>query len=252
MNKSCNIRKFDLKSLPSDSVIVLIGKRRTGKSFCLREIMYHKRDIPAGIVISKTEKLNHFFEKFIPKLFIHEEYDPIKIKELLDRQEVALEEDWENKNSFLIMDDVLADAKSWSKDKYMKEIFFNGRHYNIFFVLTMQDPIAIPPGLRNNIDYTFIFKTNNMANIEKLYKQYAGVFPNLKTFKFFLDKCTEDNKIMIIDNVTTSSKIEDVVFYYKAEYKDNFRLFSDRVWEASERYFRNLKNENKEYISIKK
>ena len=41
-------------------VIVLIGRRDTGKSFLIQDLMYYHQDIPIGTVISGTEAGNGF------------------------------------------------------------------------------------------------------------------------------------------------------------------------------------------------
>merc|ERR1711871_1530065 len=81
MATELKLQKFDMKKMKSDSIVLLLAKRRTGKSFLCRDIMYHHRDVPTGIVVSPTEKANTYYGDFIPDLFIHDEYTP----ELLDR-----------------------------------------------------------------------------------------------------------------------------------------------------------------------
>ena len=41
-----------------------------------------------------------------------------------------------NPNAFLILDDCLYDNK-WTKDKCMRSVFMNGRHWKLLFILTM-------------------------------------------------------------------------------------------------------------------
>ena len=53
--------------------------------------------------------------------------------------------------AFLILDDCLYD-NTWAKDKNMRYVFMNGRHYKLLFLLTMQYALGIPPNLRTNID----------------------------------------------------------------------------------------------------
>lgn len=54
------LKKFDMKNIKFDSkkasgpVIVLIGRRDTGKSFLVKDLLYHHQDIPIGTVISGT------------------------------------------------------------------------------------------------------------------------------------------------------------------------------------------------------
>jgi len=61
------LKKFDMKTItfkPDENkgpVIVMIGRRDTGKSFLVRDLLYHHRDIPIGTVMSGTEAGNGFF-----------------------------------------------------------------------------------------------------------------------------------------------------------------------------------------------
>ena len=47
-----NLRKFVMKSIPQDAVVVFIGRRRTGKSTLVRDLLFHHQDLPMGCVIS--------------------------------------------------------------------------------------------------------------------------------------------------------------------------------------------------------
>jgi hypothetical protein len=226
------VKKFDISKMKSDAVIVLLGKRRTGKSYLVRDLLYNKRhDVPIGTVISRTDHMGHFYDQFIPPLLIHKRYTAELLKKVLKRQQMAIEEQWNKKNAFLLMDDCLADAKDWKNDEMIKEIFFNGRWYKLLLILTMQSPMGIPPDFRTNIDYTFILKNNNAADREKIYKNYAGIFETKEMFNKVLDACTEDYNALVIDNTTHSNNISDQVFFYKAESHENFKMCSPKLWE---------------------
>ena len=83
------LKKFEMKSIsfrPDENkgpVIVLIGRRDTGKSFLVRDLLYYHQDIPIGTVISGTEAGNGFYAEHVPKLFIHEEYNSAIIENIL-------------------------------------------------------------------------------------------------------------------------------------------------------------------------
>lgn len=168
---SLDMKKFDMKNIsfrPDENkgpVVVLIGRRDTGKSFLVRDLLYHHQDIPIGTVISGTEAGNGFFAEHVPKLFIHDEYQSAIIENILKRQKTVLKqikkemEAYKRTNidprAFVILDDCLYDNK-WTKDKLMRLLFMNGRHWKIMLIITMQYPLGIPPNLRTNIDYVFI------------------------------------------------------------------------------------------------
>ena len=92
------LKKFDMRWItfkPDENkgpVIVMIGRRDTGKSFLVRDLLYHHQDIPIGTVISGTEEGNGFYGKMVPKLFVHNEYNTAIIENILKRQRTVLKQ----------------------------------------------------------------------------------------------------------------------------------------------------------------
>jgi hypothetical protein len=235
-------------------VIVLIGKRDTGKSFLVRDLLYYQQDIPIGTVISGTEEGNGFYSKMVPRLFIHNEYNTAIIENILKRQRTVLKQikkEMENykrstidPRAFVILDDCLYD-NTWSRDKMMRLLFMNGRHWKIMLVITMQYPLGIPPTLRTNIDYVFILRENYIANRRRIYDNYAGMFPTFESFCQVMDQCTENYECLVINNNVKSNKLQDQVFWYKADNHNDFRLGSKEFWELSKNY--NSDDEEEKY-----
>lgn len=242
------LKKFDMKSISFKSnenkgpVIVLIGKRDTGKSFLVRDLLYYQQDIPIGTVISGTEEGNGFYSKMVPKLFIHNEYNSAIIENILKRQRTVLKqvkkeiETYKKTNidprAFVILDDCLYD-NTWARDKLMRLLFMNGRHWKVMLVITMQYPLGIPPTLRTNIDYVFILRENYIANRKRIYENYAGMFPTFESFCQVMDQCTENYECLVIHNNSKSNKLHDQVFWYKADNHNDFKLGSKEFWELS-------------------
>ncbi len=238
------LRKFDMASISDDKVVVMIGKRDTGKSFLCRDLLYYHQDIPVGTVISATEIANCFYGKMVPPLFIHNEYNEEVVKKVLIRQTRCMEQVKKEKNSFnfngqskktdprtfVILDDCLYD-NSWTKSKFVRSLFMNGRHWKVFFIITMQYALGIPPNLRTNIDYVFILRENIVQNRKRLYECYAGMFPTFEVFCEVMDQTTENYECLVINNNSKSNNLEDQVFWYKAEPHDDFKLGSKELWD---------------------
>ena len=231
------------------NVVMLLGKRKVGKSICIRDLMYHNQTLPCGTVISGTEGSNQFVSKLVPSMFIHDEYNPMIIANLVKRQKHIggrIAKDLAERGttnidprSFLIMDDCLYDT-SWTRDRNIRYLFMNGRHIQTMVVISMQEPMGVPPSLRTNIDFTFIFRENIISNREKLYRQYAGMFPDFDSFCQVMNQCTENYECLVIDNMATSNKLEDQVFWYKATLNlPEFRLCSPIYWEKSQAQHQN-------------
>jgi hypothetical protein len=234
------LKKFDMRQVRDGSTVLFIGRRATGKSCLLTDMFRYHTDWPIGVIISATERANHHFEQFVPKMLIYDEFDPAIVQKFMDRQEKITDQvqtekkkygstDLDNR-AFLILDDCLYD-KSWPNDKNIRAIFMNGRHYGITFAITMQYPLGIPPHLRANVDYVFILRDNMIKNRERIYTQYAGMFPTFDAFNQVMDACTQNYECLVIDNKVQSNKLQDQVYWYKADINCNFRCCSKELWD---------------------
>jgi hypothetical protein len=245
---SLKLNKFDMNRIGDDSVVVLIGKRNTGKSYLTKYILYNNKSIPVGTVISGTEGANEFYSAIVPPVFIHEEYTPLILNNVLKRQKIIMKKvnKGHEKNidprAFLILDDCLYD-NTWQKDKNIRSCFMNGRHYKLMFILTMQFALGIPPNLRTNVDFVFILRENIWSNRKRLYDHYAGMFPTFEMFCETMDQCTENFECLVIDNTSKSNKIEDQVYWYKADKAPNFKIGAPAFWQFSAN---NMRDEDEE------
>lgn len=253
------LKKFNMKEIsfkPDENkgpVIVLIGRRDTGKSYLVRDLLYYHQDIPIGTVISGTEAGNGFYSEHVPKLFIHDEYNSAIIENILKRQRTVLKQikkevEVYRKSSidpraFCILDDCLFDA-TWTRDKMMRLMFMNGRHWKMMLVITMQYPLGIPPNLRTNIDYVFILREPYISNRKRIYENYAGMFPTFESFCQVMDQCTENFECLVINNNAKSNKLHDQIFWYKADHHKAFKLGSKEFWEIS----KNLDSDDEEEV----
>jgi len=241
------LRKFDMSQIKDDKVVVLIGKRETGKSFLCKDLLHHHKDIPCGQVISATEAANGYYSKMVPPLFIHDEYTAPIIANVLKRQKMMIEKIHSNVNIdprlFLLLDDCIYD-QSWVKDKNVRSLFMNGRHYKILFIITMQYALGIPPNLRTNVDFIFILRENFVNNRKRLYEHYAGMFPTFEMFCQVMDQCTENFECLVINNNAKSNKLEDQVFWYKAADHDDFTLGAQEYWDYAAQNGGGNKEEN--------
>jgi hypothetical protein len=261
------LKKFDMKSIsfkPNEAkgpVVVLIGRRDTGKSFLVRDLLFYHQDIPVGTVISGTEEGNGFYGKLVPKLFIHNEYNTVIIENILKRQRQVLKQikkEMEtfkksviDPRTFVILDDCLFDA-TWSRDKLMRLLFMNGRHWKIMLIITMQYPLGIPPTLRTNIDYVFILREPYIANRKRIYENYAGMFPTFESFCQVMDQCTENYECLVINNNSKSNKLQEQVFWYKADNHNDFKLGSKEYWEMSKQIVSDDEDEQYDPNNVKK
>jgi len=240
-----NISKFNMNVIKDrtaiDSrkspMIVIIGKKDTGKSFLVRDILYNTQECyPIGTVISGTEVANEFFQHMVPSKLIHDKYNPGIVTNVIKRQ-LTLKQA-RNKSgggssvdprAFLILDDCLYDG-SWIKEESTRYVFMNGRHVDLSTMITMQYPLGITPNLRTNVDFVFILRETILGNRRRIYENYAGMFPTFDMFCQFMDQCTENYECLVICNGVQSNRLQDQVFWYKAEDHPPFRLCNPSLW----------------------
>jgi hypothetical protein len=243
------LRKFDINMIKDrceiDSrkspMMVIIGKKDTGKSFLVRDILFNTQSCyPVGTVISGTEVANEFFQNMVPSKFIHDKYKPEIVMNVIKRQMNIKQKRNSDKTNrggnssidpraFLILDDCLYDA-TWIREESTRYVFMNGRHVDLTTMITMQYPLGITPNLRTNVDFVFILRENILGNRRRIYENYAGMFPTFEMFCQFMDQCTENYECLVICNNVSSNRLEDQVFWYKASDHPPFKLCDQSLW----------------------
>ena len=225
-DKKLQIKEFKLDSMVENPAIVMIAKRASGKSWVCRDILRNFKDIPVGLIIAPTEKMSDppFYSDFFPDSYIHYQYKSEIIERMLYRQDVMIEKQKEkakegkilDPRGFILMDDCLSKKSSWMKDQPIMELLFNGRHYRLMYILTMQFPLGITPELRCNFDYIFLLAEDFYSNLKRLFDHYAGMFPTFDSFRAVFNVVTQDFGCMVIVNRGARSSFTDKIFWFKA------------------------------------
>jgi hypothetical protein len=185
-------------------------------------------------IFSGTEDSNHFYSTHFPPICIYNKLDFGALKNFIIRQKIAkqfLSNPW----ALQILDDV-TDNVSMLKDPLIQNYYKNGRHYALFHILSLQYCLDVLPSIRTNIDYTFILRETNMRNRKALYENFAGAIESFQLFCQIMDAVTEDYTALVINNRVQSNKIEDCVFWYRADpnsIPSNWRFGHPSAWEFS-------------------
>jgi hypothetical protein len=210
------LRKFDISSADDRRVFLLVGKRNTGKSVMLADIMYHKRHIPVGILMSATEEATGYFQLVasIPNTYIYNEWNPQVIDTIIEKQK-KLTKSGKMRNCFIVLDDLAFDKQLFNS-KQMRELMMNGRHYGICLIITAQFLGDLPTYFRSNVDYVITCRTPGIQDRERLWKNFFGAIPTYHMFGAIMDSTTEDYHVLVLDNTVQSNKLEDQIFWYKA------------------------------------
>ncbi|AVK76910.1 AAA ATPase incomplete domain containing protein [Pandoravirus macleodensis] len=121
-----DLRKFDFNMFKPDRVVMLVGKRGTGKSVLLRDLLSHLScEYDGGVAMSPTPESTDMFREFMPDSCVYEDYTSEKIAEIVlklrEFNGVGI-----YKRVFVLLDDCMFDSKIL-KSIQMRDIHMNGR-----------------------------------------------------------------------------------------------------------------------------
>ncbi len=189
-----NLKPLDIEQdILDDFTVLLIGRRRSGKSFMARWLMYHLRHrFPCGVVITGT-KINDFWSSIIPKEFIHDVEDIDVVLDNVFKRQDFIQKHPElglDTRFFIILDDVLKDKFKLRYSKALSRAFTDGRHYKVFTMITTQDPRGIPADLRENTDLCITFRQFQRGRKEAVALDFLDYIDDKKVQQKFLWKHT--------------------------------------------------------------
>jgi hypothetical protein len=240
------VKKFDVNALLRRAFCAVIcAKRASGKSYLLKDLVFHlhNTNYPRLCVYSGTDGASGFYADFIPGIFIHSPFTTESFsqiwqtqKQLIMREKLGQLDPGTDTRLCVIMDDCGFERKTLSHPA-LKELFFNGRHFNVSLILTVQYAVDLPPALRSNVDFGFFFQDSVKMNRDRIYKSFCGFLPNLHTFECVFSSCTGNYECLCVDNSTTSNNLQDLLFVYKAKGHDGFKFGSASLWRYHEKVF---------------
>ena len=143
---------FKLEMIGPDYTMGFFGKRREGKSFAMRWILYHLRTQIPRIYVFTTTKLNYYWQDFVPSDKIFNNFSPGVMNQIRLNQIELVE--WMKKNPeegkkinpyvVIVLEDCL--SQDLQHMELLKDIFFNGRHLKLMLLISLQYARGIPPG----------------------------------------------------------------------------------------------------------
>lgn len=156
--------------------IIINGPRRSGKSKLIKNICQRVRPwFPEVVVFTTTKDSGEYFG-FIPISRVVDGLDEDLLLDLIASQKRKKKaqtrgEDVGNFNMLIILDDCMSQKLRY-KDIF-NLVFFQGRHYNITLLVTIQDVKGVAPAATVNADLCYSFPVKDERSRETINSKYC-------------------------------------------------------------------------------
>jgi hypothetical protein len=214
-----DIRKLDMRSVPDVGVCIFDGRSNSGKTLLIREVMRQKsRHFKKALIMTGSATTAREMASHVPDCFIYDGFHETVLEKAVDKQDVDA---MQGKCTplLVVLDDLAYLADKIKSCEVIKKIFFNGRHYRILLLLSMQYCKLFPPAFRSNVNYVFLTNEKNPMNRTLVHDAFNNIFASRDSFDRAMVSITQGYRAMVLDNWSNSSmSISDNVFWYKAPF----------------------------------
>lgn len=202
-------QRFPLEGICKGTNSVICGRRLTGKSVLLCDIIQSRKD--AKVIIFASKYVSTSYKKFFPPEVIYEFYDPSIMKKL-----IAIQQKDPEKELVIGFDDIAVNKDIW-KDSYIRDVIRYGSSLGITAIFSLQWTGQLDDMFKRNIDYGFCFRDNIIENQKLRFTEFGGMFPTFHDFKVVHDECiAEPYRCLVFDMKTPRKDPRQSVFWYKA------------------------------------
>lgn len=232
-------KPFDLEKVPNICHILIIGKKGVGKTLLVKDLLL-RMNHQNLVVFNPSESRKREYELTAIPENIHEEYSEdilatfvkqqMKRTKQYHRQQRNMETaNIDVPNGCVVFDNCFK-VKNYMNHESIRMLFLNGICIMTRFIMATELPPPMPPILRNNLDYIFVFGGLTERYLRRLHEQCGDdIFPTFELFNKIYEQLTMNPfSCMVINNLTRSDKIEDQIMWYKAHYEPPWRMMVDK------------------------
>lgn len=231
-----------------EKFIVLYGKRGTGKTWAMRNILYHAIPYcPQGFVVTNTP-YNGYWQKYFPAKAVWKEFDPDKLRAFIDLRKKYVQ-DWvareergeyvENPYAVLILEDCISSTNL----RHAEALWYlaaNGRHLKMLVMISTQYPKGVGPIMRTNADYICVFFQATLYDKETILENYfstwLGLYPRKQLVNWLdtrtqFDESTMQRQVIVLDNMRQTAEVSAKTFTYNFVDPGPFKFGSLEFWQ---------------------
>lgn len=252
---SIQITQYDHSKVPLDASILVVGKRRYGKSTWTYHLLSKMwKYYPGGGYCFTRTKFNYFWHQCFPAERIYEGMDWDVVLKILEEQKRKWDDiiyrHYESSDEefdpdkvdekikppyiVIVLDDIISNKHDMRYEELLLELMFSGRHYKITIIINSQDIKGLSPDTRQNFDIIVCTYQTQERQISTLKDDYGDFYPNNKVFREVIKKNTQNYQVLIIDQTTAKFDVSEVFFVDTADLKpEPFHIGNLKFWKES-------------------
>lgn len=236
------MKRFDTSIIKANRVILITGKRGTGKTTLLEYLLFKLRDrFDVVIGMGGSHASVKMLEGFMPKCMVFGAPIIRKIEKLVEVSKALIQAG--KRREFLLVLDDCTFRKDIFKYPIFREIFMNGRNYALTFIISAQYIMDLETDLRSQVDYVFTFKELIRANQKRLWEYFYGMIDNFRDFQTVLQANTKNFECLVMDNTDSSGELGKTLYYFKAPLNTPSFTLGKGIYYSLDQRFKKEKNE---------
>lgn len=206
------LEPFDMTKIHGNSLVLTIAQKERGNDLLICDILSRHQTITSGCIIGTRSP--HLYESFPYE--IHEQYPAKVIKHVVRQQ--SMQFDFATRcrtvTPCVLVIDSLSDVALLQQPSVCTMMMV-GANLKMLRVLSIQQPISMPPSFRASIGFVFIFRPDSEGTGWRIYNQFAGMFATFQLFCNTIDHYLHDDyTCLVIYNGAKGINLEDTVFVH--------------------------------------
>lgn len=237
--RKMNIYPLDPKTIPTEGILAIIGRTKSGKSTIARSLLYHiRKKFDYALVLCGSKKDAKKWERHVPGLFVHTGFNAAALSKILAMCEKA-EDMGQPKRAVIIVDDALY-SSSTKNSGVMEDLACRGRQANILTIAMMHDVKDAAMKNRGQLCMVMLCFEADRERRRRMYATFNPCFEYEEEFEHAFKACTQGYGALglWLEN-RHSYDVSDYAFSYKAPWPEREYKFNKRSpqWEAHRRFF---------------
>jgi hypothetical protein len=234
--------RLNLEEAPFPTIIFM-GKRNSGKSSGMKAVSKMLNKYKVCVWSGNRETRNNWAKCLDSRatVFGADKHGVSKLKSIIEYNQSKVDEyDILNKGELpakyhclFIFDDVTG-TRAFRSAEFMEDLFSNGRHYYIAIIIATQHVRHLPPSVRSNADYIFLYHLNKRP-LEQIHDELIEEPDDKHAFIDLVRQVTGKK------DPATGKRIRYSIVYDNVNCHDDLSEQFSIFWSGPKKYFENLK-----------